>query len=244
MTITPLSDAFGPNPVAPPSTGSGDSLGRDEFLKLLVAQLQNQDPMNPQEGHEFAAQLAQFTSVEQLAAIGTTLQGHTAQLAALAQGIQATAAQTGELGASLGRGLDLSAATALIGQTIEVGTDRLAWTGQSAPTVGFDLAGAADNVTVTIRNEAGEVVRVLSPGARGEGAHTLAWDGTDGNGEPLPHGTYRFEVNATDASGGTIEAERFTRGTVDRLTIETGGVQLWLGGFAVPLDRLRGVVAP
>lgn len=241
MEITPLTPAAGTptSPATPPSTFGDPSLGKDEFLNLLVAQLRNQDPMNPQEGHEFVAQLAQFSSVEQLANISATLNAHSGQLAALAEGMSASAAQQ----AALTSGMNLSTASALIGQTVEVGGNEIGWNGSDPAAFGFELAGAASDVEVTVRDAAGNVVRTFALGGQGEGTHNLTWDGRDDDGAPLPEGNYTFEVDAQNADGDDVAATSYVRGTVDRITIESGGVSLWFGGRSLPLSDLRSIVS-
>ena len=226
-------------PAAPPSTFGDPSLGKDEFLNLLVAQLRNQDPMNPQEGHEFVAQLAQFSSVEQLANISATLNAHSGQLAALAEGMSASAAQQ----AALTSGMNLSTASALIGQTVEVAGNEIGWNGSDPAAFGFELANAASEVEVAVRDADGTVVRTFALGGQGEGAHNLTWDGHDDDGAPLPEGDYTFEVSAQDADGDDVAATSYVRGTVDRITIESGGVSLWFGGRSVALSDLRSIVS-
>ncbi len=206
------------------------SLGKDEFLNLLVAQLRNQDPLNPQEGHEFVAQLAQFSSVEQLANISATLDAHSGQLSALA--------------GAYASGSNLSTASAMLGQTVEVASREVAWNGTEATDFGFELGGAAAEVEVTITNADGDVVRTLTLGARDAGSHDLSWDGQNDDGTEVPEGTYTFEVSAETSDGDAVGATRFVRGTVDRITIEQGHVMLWFGERSVRLDDLRSIVAP
>jgi flagellar basal-body rod modification protein FlgD len=108
--------------------------------------------------------------------------------------------------------------------------------------LGVDLAGPAAQVTVTVRDAEGNVVRTLALGARGAGAHTAPWDGADAEGNALPPGRYTFEVSAAAADGSAVSAERFARGTASRLAVDPDGVRIWLGDLSVPLSALRGVV--
>ncbi|MEP0548550.1 MAG: FlgD immunoglobulin-like domain containing protein [Rhodothermales bacterium] len=241
-SLTPAADTPA-GPTTPPTTFGDPSLGKDEFLNLLVAQLRNQDPLNPQEGHEFVAQLAQFSSVEQLANISSTLNTHSGQLAALAEGMSASAAQQAALAGTLTSGMNLSTASALIGQTVEVAGNELGWNGSDPAAFGFELADSAADVEVTVRDAEGNVVRTFALGGQGEGAHNLTWDGRDGDGAPLPEGDYTFEVSAQNADGDDVAATSYIRGTVDRITIESGGVSLWFGGRSVPLSDLRSIVS-
>jgi len=245
METTPVKPAATTpeTPATPPSTFGDPSLGKDEFLNLLVAQLRNQDPLNPQEGHDFVAQLAQFSSVEQLSNISSTLDAHSAQLAALSEGMSASAAQQAELAGTLQSGMNLSTASALIGQTVEVASNEIAWNGSDPAAFGFELAGHAADATVTVRDADGNVVRTIELGERGTGRHSVTWDGLGDDGAPLPEGDYTFEVDAQNTDGGDVASTSYVRGTVDRITIESGGVLLWFGTRSVPLSDLRSVIS-
>ena len=224
----------------PPDTGR--ELDRDAFLQLLVTQLSNQDPLNPQEGHEFAAQLAQFSSVEQLSVIGETLSVHTQLLAGLSSGLGASSLRQEELAQLLTERTDLASAAGLIGQTIEANGNHAVWNGTDPVTLGFELPGPAASTQLVIRNEAGDIVRTLDLGHLGAGRQLPTWDGRDDKGNSLDAGTYSFAVEAADADGEAIEATPFTHGRVDRITIEADGIMLWIGDHAVPLSDLRGLV--
>ncbi|HLU28529.1 MAG TPA: FlgD immunoglobulin-like domain containing protein, partial [Glycomyces sp.] len=214
---------------------------RHAFLRMLVAQLSNQDPMNPQQGHEFAAQLAQFSSVEQLSTIGETLSVHTQLLAQLSAGLNASALQQSEMAAMLTQRGDLAAASGLIGQTIEANGNHVVWDGTGRAEFGLELAEPAAHTQVVIRDEDGNVVRTLDLGHLGAGRHVPTWDGLDERGRPVEPGAYTFEVKATDPAGERIEATPFTRGRVDRITIEADGITLWIGTLAVAMSDLRGL---
>ena len=222
------------------ATGSPD-LGRDEFLQLLVAQLRNQDPTSPQDGHEFAAQLAQFSSVEQLTNINASMGAQAGQLGELATALNALQAGQADLGAQLSGRIDLQAATGLIGQTVEVASDALDFRGAGEVPVHVRLGAEAREVTVTIRDASGAAVRTIRTGSLGAGDHTLAWDGTLADGAPAPAGAYTADVTALGDAGQAIAATPFARGAVDRITVTGDGVQLWLGDRAVAYGALLSI---
>lgn len=227
---------------------TGDAtLGRDAFLQLLVAQLRNQDPTSPQDGHEFAAQLAQFSSVEQLTAIGSTLSSQSGQLAALAGALEGVQTGQAALANRLGGRMDLQAAAGLVGQTVEVASGALAWDGTAAAPVHVRLAGDVREVEVTVRDADGAVVRTLRTGALAAGDRDVAWDGTMADGSVAPAGAYTASVRAVDADGKPAQATPLMRGTVDRLSVEGDGVFLWVGDHKVPFGALlsiSGAAAP
>ena len=244
--MTPLSPT--PAPAASPAsaaslanaTGNAD-LGRDEFLQLLVAQLRNQDPTSPQDGHEFAAQLAQFSSVEQLTNINTSMGAQAGQLGELAAALGALQAGQADLGNQLSGRIDLQAATGLIGQTVEVASDALDVGGSGEVPVRVRLGADVREVTVTIRDANGTAVRTIRTGSLGAGDHTLAWDGTLEDGSRAPAGAYTADVTALDDTGQAVAATPFVRGAVDRITVTGDGVRLWLGDRAVAYGDLLSI---
>ncbi len=222
------------------ATGNAD-LGRDEFLQLLVAQLRNQDPTSPQQGHEFAAQLAQFSSVEQLTHIDASISAQAELLAGLTNAL--TGLQTGQsdMASELSGRIDLQAATGLIGQTVEVANGAIAWSGEGTADVSLRLPSDVREVTVTIRDAKGDVVRTLRSDALSAGDHTLSWDGAQSDGAPAPAGAYTATVEALGPEGRPVKATPVLTGAVDRLTVEGDGVYLWLGDHRVPFSSLLSV---
>lgn len=224
------------------ATGSPD-LGRDEFLQLLVAQLRNQDPTSPQQGHEFAAQLAQFSTVEQLTTLNATVTAQGTQFAELGEALAAIQSGQGDLADRLSTRINLQAASGLVGQTVDVRDGRLSFDGERPLPVRVRLGGAAYEVEVTIRNEAGAVVRTIRTAGLAAGDHAIEWDGATTNGSAAPAGAYTAEVRAVGADGKATDAAPVSTGRVDRLTVEAGGVFLWVGNRPVPFDDLLGVGA-
>lgn len=223
------------------SAASGAEMGRDDFLQLLVAQLQNQDPTSPQEGHEFAAQLAQFSSVEQLTNIGQTLAAQANMFAALAGGIEGVRAGQVEMADRLSGRIDLQAATSLIGQSVDVSDGTVEWDGSSEMPIAVRLGGDAQEVTLTIRDAEGAVVRTIRKGAHDAGDHSLSWDGALADGSEAKAGTYTVEVTAVGPNGAPVTASPVASGVVERLTVEGDGVFLWIGGRRVPFESLLSV---
>ena len=173
-------------------------MGKDDFLNLLVTQLQNQDPLNPTDQTEFTAQLAQFSSLEQLSNINTNLE----QL----QNFQAST--------------NNSQAVSLLGKEITADGNFLQLTGTDPVGCNFNLAADAATVVATVYDSTGEYVTSIEEKNLAAGKHTLYWDGTDKNGNPVAAGSYTFEMMAADAAGDDIEAKPFFSGTVDKVTFE------------------------
>jgi flagellar basal-body rod modification protein FlgD len=192
------------------STGSAQPTS-DEFLRLFVAQLEHQDPLSPQEGSDFIAQLAQFATVEQGAAMNTRLDAIASQ--------QAASARSSMLG--------------LVGKSVEVTADAVTLTrdGTAPPPLSAKLDGPAASVQVVIRDATGKEVRRIDLGARSAGAVAVGWDGKGPNGTDLPEGSYSIAVEAKNASGGDVSGHLFARGNVDSVNFANGGTRLRLGNL-------------
>ncbi|MFP4391109.1 MAG: flagellar hook assembly protein FlgD, partial [Desulfococcaceae bacterium] len=176
-------------PVSPAATGTTEtrssrrnSLGQDDFLNLLITQLRAQDPLNPMDGAEFTAQLAQFNSLEQLMDVN--------------RGIE-------RLEAAVGQGRQLDAAN-LIGKKARVEGGRLQLTDGEGAVLSFSLSGEAAGVFGAVYDAANRYVATVEGGPTPAGEAQLEWDGTDDAGNPMPPGSYRFEAMAVDAAGNSV----------------------------------------
>jgi flagellar basal-body rod modification protein FlgD len=215
--------------IAPPGLSSTTSqspapsgtLGKHDFLRLLTAQLSHQDPLSPMQGTEFVAQLAQFSSLEQLWNLSDRVN-------ALAL------AQTAAIGAQ---------AVSFVGRTVTARGGSFRLDGAGGATLTMDLAQDASKVTITVVDSAGRTVATREIGALGKGRQTYAFDGRDRDGHLLPAGTYTFRVEAQDASGGRVEATALTRGTVDSVVYSGGAPTLKIGGVEVLLGDVMEVAS-
>lgn len=186
---------------------------KDEFLRLLVAQLQQQDPLSPQDGAEFVAQLAQFASVEQLAESNERL--------ASIEAAQAAGARAGY--------------AELVGRVVSVRTDEISLplSDDGQTTLNAHLDSAASSVEVSFVDSSGRTVRTLNLGARGAGDVEVAWDGRDEDGVLLPEGQYKVEVHATAGGGSPLTAYAQVRGVVDSLMFANGIAEFKIGSMTV-----------
>ena len=179
----------------------------DRFLKLLVTQLKNQDPMNPLENAELTQQLAQMSTVEGINKLNDGLATLNAQFKA-SQVIQ---------GASL------------VGRSVLAEGEALKLTAAGG-VGGADLETSADSVKVQILNGNGVVVQTLDMGKQPAGLMRFAWDGTDSNGLRQPDGEYSFKVLAT-ADGKSVTHTAYALGSVmsvalngDLMDVEISGL--------------------
>ena len=194
-----------------------NALGKDDFLKLLMAQMQAQDPLKPVSNTQFVAQLATFSGLEQ-------------QMLANDRLLELQLAQLSAGNAQL---------AGFIGQSVVARGDTLTLAGGDPPPVGIQLGAAAEKVDVTIKNAAGDVVSSFSAGPLGEGTHDLAWTGKDANGLPLPVGEYSVSVQATGADGESVTASALLTGVVTGVSFENGYAELLIGKRRItPADVL------
>jgi flagellar basal-body rod modification protein FlgD len=200
-------------PNVPTNTPPGGALGKNQFLKLLIAQLQHQDPMNPMQGDQMAAQLAQFSSLEQLQQINATLNDQSTAYGSVLGAIQAGAAMN-----TIGR------TVIAVGDQVQIGGAN------GATTVTADLAGAG-NATIKIYNSAGVEVATQSLGAVAGGRRTFNL-GTNVTG--LPAGDYTYAIELKDAAGNDVPVQTYTTGKVDGISSGPNGILLNIAGILIP----------
>ena len=195
-------------------------LGKDEFLKLLVTQLQNQDPMEPMSNSEFVAQLAQFSSVEQLVGVNEGLN---------MLGVQQMSMSNAQ-------------ASSFIGREVQIRSDQLQVHDDDVDVSAvFSLSGDASAVTVNIRDASGKVVRTLEVGAHPKGEAEVSWDLQDNNGVAVAPGSYRIDVVAEDEAGASVQWEAKMRGLVDGVNYDAGYPELVIGSVKATMSDILGV---
>ena len=222
VAASPLNNlSLGAGPSSAEPTGSS-KLGKDEFLKLLMAQLGNQDPTAPQDSEQFVAQLAQFASLE-------LAQTTNAQLEAL------LVAQAGA---------NQLASVDLVGKDVAYVDNVVQFDGGPAEARQIRLPAGAERVTVVVRNDAGdEVARqtIDGPFAPGDVDYRFTGEGPSG---PLPPGSYTLEVTAVDDAGAAVDVEVWRRGNVDGVSFEEGYAQLIVEGRVLGLPDVIAVYDP
>ena len=202
------------------TTDISNQMGKDDFLKILVAQLQAQNPLDPQDPTEFASQLAQFSSLEQLMNVNQTIQSL----------ILYSASQSNNL------------ALLFVGKNILAAGDTFSFkTGEAQPEMIYNLASDAETVTVTVYDEEGNVVKTINLTNQTAGEHRIEFDGLDNNNSPLPDGKYRFEVSAKDADGKNITTSTYIMGLVERVVFENGYTYLIVNGKRISISDVTEV---
>ncbi|MDB4878207.1 MAG: flagellar biosynthesis protein FlgD [Gemmatimonadetes bacterium] len=203
---------------AQPAVAAGGAMGKDQFMKLLIAQMQNQDPTNPMDGSQMASQLAQFSSLEQLQQINTTLTGQQSSNGTLLGAMQASSAinTIGHTVVAAGNGLQIGGAN-------------------GATNVAVDVSGAAKSGTLHIFNAAGNEVGKRDLGALSAGKQSVDI-GSASSG--LPAGTYTYSVDAKDSAGAAVAVQTYVTGRVDGISTGANGLVLTSGGLTIPYANI------
>jgi flagellar basal-body rod modification protein FlgD len=174
----------------------------DRFLALLVAQMKNQDPLNPLDNAEVTSQMAQLSTVRGIEDMNGTLQA---------------------LAASMGVN-QMAQAASLIDRGVLVPGDSIG-PAEVENIIGFELSRPADKVKVDIFDADGGLVRSLELGPREDGINVLAWDGLTGNGTAAPDGKYSFKIDAVQG-GQPVTSTALHLGLVNSVSQGSQGVQL------------------
>ena len=184
------------------ATTTNKVLGQDDFLKMLVAQLQTQDPLNPLQGADFAAQLAQFSSLDQLTQINTQLSTLTSSL---------SSANNSQL-------------VGLIGDAVVANGNSVTVSGATTQ-LAYNLSQNASQGTIKISDGQGNLVQTLTFGSQQAGSNTMNW-----NTSSVKTGTYTFTVSAVDSKGSPVTASTMTTGIVTGVTYQNGVPYLSVNG--------------
>lgn len=201
----------------------GGALGQDQFMKLLIAQMQNQDPMNPMQGDQMASELAQFSSLSELTSINSTLTSQSSAQGSLLGAVQSTAAIN-----TLGHTVIAQ------GNQVQIGGAN----GQS--TVMADVATNAATATLHIYNSAGTEVGTRSLGAISAGNRQTFNIG--GAADGLAPGTYTYAIDGKDASGNAVNVTTYESGKVDGVSSSGSGIVLNSGGLTIPYAQVVQVI--
>jgi len=198
---------------------TGDpTLGKDAFMKLMLTQMKYQDPSNPMQSHEMAAQLAQFSSLEQLSNIHGTLESMKTQ----------ASPQTNYQ------------ALALIGKRVSGDSSKLnRAAGDTKHGISFELLGDAASVKITVKDSAGNVVRKFEAGAMKKGRNSIDWNGLKDDGLAARPGEYRISVEGQSKTGGKIFAKTAFGGRITGLNFTNEGPVLMVGNQSIKLSDVK-----
>ncbi len=198
------------------ATNKKNVVGKDEFLKMLLAQLKNQNPLNPMDGTQFAAQLAQFSTVEQIMNMATSLDGMISSM----------------------KTMNNAQMTALIGNEVSAKGNTVGVTG-AASTLMYDLTGPIQKGTIKVFNSNGALVKSLDIGSQAAGVNTVAWDSSG-----LPTGTYTFDVAATDKNGVAVPATALISGRITGVSYKEETPYITVNGTDIAFSSVVSVKKP
>ena len=202
-SVTPPSAALSGATASSPAAANSSGSAEDRFLKLLVAQLSNQDPMNPMDNAQMTSQMAQISTVTGVGQVNDTLKSLATQLSSL----------------------QMLQGSSLVGHDVLVESSTLAL--ENGKTSGaIDLAGKADNVKIEILSAGGQVVDTIDLGAQGAGRHGFAWDAAG----HLATGTPTYRIKAS-LGGASVAATPLARAKVVSVGSENGAMNVQLQGL-------------
>jgi flagellar basal-body rod modification protein FlgD len=212
------------------ATGSGSStansasslgtLGGTDFITLMLAQLQNQDPTSPVDSNTFLTQLAQLSEVQGITSLNTSFGALSTAL---------TSNQAMQASSLLGHQALVNSSTATIAAGATV-------------TGAVNVPQSTSQVTLSITNSAGAVVSQINLGAQSAGLANFSWNGTTGSGSQAPAGTYTLAATYAGATSGSTAATTLVNGTVESVSMGAGSSGLTLnvaGVGSVPFSSLQ-----
>jgi flagellar basal-body rod modification protein FlgD len=195
------------------TTSESSLVGKEDFLKLLVTQLQYQDPLNPAESTEFTAQLAQFSSLEQLTNVNENLE--------YLQLYQAS--------------INNAQAVDFIGKTVIANGNNVSVSDGVSENIAIELPEDAADVTISVYDASGELIATIEAGPLDEGKQTITWNAEDQEGNTVSDGDYTFEVGAVDSEGNVVEVSSFNKAVITGVTFENGTAYLMAGDRRIPM---------
>lgn len=200
-----------------------DKMDKDAFMKLMLAQMKNQDPTNPLKSHEMAAQLAQFSSLEQLQNVNTNLDE------------MKNAQKPTETYQSLN----------FIGKGVAGDSSKLTrLKGDKSHDFGFKISEGAQSAKIQIRDANGEVVRKIEMRDLKAGDNLYTWNGLDENGRSVPAGEYRMSIEALTSEGKKLAVKTDFEGVITGVNYTADGPVLLIGNQSVKLKDVKKIVDP
>lgn len=182
---------------------------QDRFLKLLVSQMKNQNPLNPLDNAQVTSQMAQISTVTGIGQLNDTISGFLDKL----------------------NGMQAMQGAGLAGHGVLVSGNALELTASGA-TGGIELTNAVERVTLIVKDNAGRTIARNELGAKQPGVHAFRWDGLTPTGERAADGRYTFSIEAT-AAGAAVPVTTLASGRVNGVTPSGGNMLLDLGALGV-----------
>lgn len=203
-----------------------NEMGQQQFLQLLVSQMRHQDPINPLDGADFAAQLAQFNSVEQLINVNDGIKE--------LQNSQET----------MSTGLTNSLAASLTGKNVKAVSDGVYLEAGGSTDIQYKLNNSASNVDIVIQDMNGREIRSESFQNVPAFSHAWTWDGKNNHGDRMPEGQYQVAVKASNDDDSNVDALSYIEGMATKVRYTGEGVKLTVNGVDVPIGDVEEIGLP
>jgi len=210
----------------PRQTGSLQTLGKDDFLQLLVTKLQHQDPLKPMDDEDFIAQLAQFSTLEQMNNIS--------------EGI----ATSNKWDFLQMQSLNNVMASGLIGREVTADFSGLYVDATNQPVISFTLSEPAARIEFEVRDEQGNLVTTITSEDVPMGIGSVKWDGKDSFGNRVAEGYYTVSARAETDSGATFTPSLELVGIVTTITYRDGAAFVMINGTEVAMGDIRSIGQP
>lgn len=222
MAVTPAQYNQMNKPYAQKMGPAKKDLGKDAFMQLFVAQLKNQDPLNPLSNKDSTAQMAQFAQLEQMTNMTTLLKGITKALQ-VNQTVQSSS---------------------LIGKSVLADGNSLSKSGSSVSKINLDIPKGVTSVKVNIHDSAGNIIRTVDVKDFKAGSNDFTWDGKNASGVNVSDGIYKISVVAENADGKRFLVRSQVEGSVKSVEVQNGEQVLTLkDGRQVLLNNVWKIVA-
>ena len=210
VNATQAGDVLG-NYRSQPQTAAGGNgeLGKNEFMELMLAQLKNQNPLEPQDNGEFISQLAQFSSLEEMQKLSGRVDDVVGQF----------------------RSTQALQASAMVGKTVLAPSEVGILGAEGEISGNIQVPASTGGVRLSIQNSSGELVRPIDLGSSSAGVKAFSWDGKDGDGNSLPPGPYKIVAEGSYPQG-SVQLPTLVSANVDSVSLGQGGsVTLNLAGM-------------
>ncbi len=207
------------------TTAKSDAfMQKEDFLMLLITQMKYQNPLDPVSNEEFAAQLAQFSSLEQLTNMNTLME------------------DTQASNLALNRSITNTMAASLIGKRALAQNNRFYHLEGQEDVLGFSLIDTAKDVQLTIKTQAGNIIYEEDLGSTISGLSSFTWDGIDDNGNVVADGALIFEITAYGLDGEDVSGETMTAGKITGVRYYNGIAYLIVGNVEIPMSEVMEIL--
>jgi len=217
-SVSPANDVLNQYSLDKTSTTNPQGLGKNEFMDLMVAQMNNQSPLDPQDNGAFISQLAQFSSLEEMQKMSSTVNG-------LSGSFQSTQALQ---------------ASAMVGRSVLVPSAEINLGADAQVSGMVDLPLSTGGLNISILNASGELINKISLGQQSAGQVPFSWDGMNSSGQLMPPGKYSIKAEAGVGSA-SQQVGTLLSANVDSVSVsQSGSLTLNVAGVgAMPLDQVR-----